>query len=670
VSGAWVLLSLLGPPVVALSAALLLRTRELHPGVGIALNTVSPGAGLAAMGRPTIEAVLGVLMAQASLLVAGSAGSPGAFLPFMAVGGLWAAVHTPFNPLNLTERALDRPRRTAPPAGPAITTVPTPAPSSGAPATPKDAGDDEPPAVYSVEVRCTECGAGVPVPVLHHMARCGFCGSDHLVVGHENTLYLTLPEQTPTEETLREALLDHYRYQHYLKLFQASVPMMQVAATDVTTSGAMVTHPEAEAAAAAAEEAVTKKADAYRAKLARQLTIDVQRRFLSPYRHGMGTLYQAGFGRRKEDQEKALRFKIGTIEASAAATSSLTLPPMGKLTYLKALRPAAACPPDERTLALDLDGSILERAFGNLDRKQLDRTISTIRLGSRFVHEVDAVVWRPWWIVRASGPRIHETLLVDSASGSVIGAAPTFDDALLGEIPTEARQAGSGLAFVPMECPTCGHEFPFDSDAVLHFCRNCHRVCRVTGKRKQEVEYSHGEGTENLVPFWLFPLKIRTSSGKLITDLAHLKDGIDGVFDQIGDNAPVRQHGLYVPAIRCINSRLMGDAFNRLFDHTVRNRFALDHERFPLDDLPRPWTVHLDEPEARSLIPLYLANAFGRRDLVKANVRQIEDWLFSAEQESPGRLVYLPIPEVVTNPFARYVGRFRGQALQQATRGV
>jgi hypothetical protein len=113
----------------------------------------------------------------------------------------------------------------------------------------------------------------------------------------------------------------------------------------------------------------------------------------------------------------------------------------------------------------------------------------------------------------------------------------------------------------------------------------------------------------------------------------------------------------------------MGQAFNRLFNRTVRERFTLIHERWPLDLRPRPWSVHLDEPEARTLAPLYLANAFDRRDLARANVNQIADWLFEARQETDGRLVYLPIPEVVTNPFRNYVGRFRGQALRKATTG-
>ena len=672
-SSAWVLIPLLGPPVAALVAHFIFASREIHPGVAIGLNTLCPGAGLAAAGRPTLESILGVLMTQASLLIAGTTGSLVTYVPFMVVGGLWASIYTPHNPLALVSGALGAASR--PTSNPPASTHGDAPHQRSSELKPSKANDnnDEPIPGYAVKVRCTECGAEVSVPILQHMAHCNFCGSDHLLVGREETLYLTLPEKTPTEKELKDALLDHYRYKYYLRLYQASVPIFQVAATEVTATGTLVTRPEADAAAAAAEAVVARKADAYRAKLARQLHLGRTRRFLSPYRHGMGTLYQAGFGRRKDDQEKVLSFKIGTIVASAAAASALKLPEMGKLTYLRALKPAADCGPDERSLTLDMDQEVLKRAFGRLDRKQLDRSISTIRLGSRFIHEVNAVVWRPWWIVEVSGPRIHETLLVDSASASVIGAAPTFEDELLTELPEPARDPGRGLHFIPMECPTCGHEFAFDGDAVLHFCHNCHRVCRVSGSRKVQVEYSRTDAIKSgfeLVPFWLFPLRIRTAGGELITDLAHFKDGIDGTLDQIGDESPMRQHGLYVPAIRCINSKLMGSAFNRLFDHTIRQRFRIEHKRYPLDVKPKPWSIHLDEPEARTVAPLYLANAFGRRDLARVKVNQVADWLFDATQETEGRLVYLPIPEVVTNPFKRYIGRFRGRALRKAMKGA
>jgi hypothetical protein len=313
----------------------------------------------------------------------------------------------------------------------------------------------------------------------------------------------------------------------------------------------------------------------------------------------------------------------------------------------------------------------LEKAFGRLDRKRLVRDMQVIRLGSRFTREVTAVVWRPWWIAEVRGPGIDETVLLDGATRSVVGPAPPFDDDQLHELPEAARNPGSGLRFVSMECPTCGHEFLFDPDAVLHFCHNCHRVCRVTEGRKRDVEYGHvptpDEPGWDLVPFWRFPLRLRTGGGELLTDLMRLKDGIDGTLDQIGDDHASRQHVFYVPASRCINPRLMATAFNRLFLYAIRYRPPKEMRRFPLDARPRPWTVSLEEGEARNLAPLYLANAFSRRDIARVNVHQVAAWLFEATQEAGGHLMYVPVPQAVTEPFRRYVGRFRDDAVRYVT---
>jgi hypothetical protein len=160
---------------------------------------------------------------------------------------------------------------------------------------------------------------------------------------------------------------------------------------------------------------------------------------------------------------------------------------------------------------------------------------------------------------------------------------------------------------------------------------------------------------------------LRTGDGELITDLMRLKDGIDGTFDQIGDDAEDRQHLFYVPAIRCINPRLMANAFNRLFLYAIRYRPPKEMKRFPLDDRPHPWTVSMDEHEARNLAPLYLANAFGRKDIARVNVNQVASWLFEATQEGTGHLMYVPVPQAVTEPFRRYVGRFRDDAVRYVT---
>ena len=65
---------------------------------------------------------------------------------------------------------------------------------------------------------------------------------------------------------------------------------------------------------------MSRKADAFRAKLSSSLHVGRPLHFLTPYRHGMGTLYQATFGRSPLDAEKLLRFDIGTVEAAVSAT--------------------------------------------------------------------------------------------------------------------------------------------------------------------------------------------------------------------------------------------------------------------------------------------------------------------------------------------------------------
>jgi Zn finger protein HypA/HybF involved in hydrogenase expression len=668
VTEAWLLLSLLGPPIAAALAAAAFRAREAGPVTVIALNAVAPGAGLAAAHRPTLEIVLGVLFAQASLLVTGGPADASFLLPIAAVGGLWASLHTPLSPIALATTNRSRRRPAAGVSGHAVSSGvrgPDEAAREGGSA---ETTIDE--VGYSMTVRCTECGADVDVPVLSHMAQCSFCGSQHLVVGHDETLYVTIPERVTGEEALRDAILDHYRYRHYLALYRRAVAPLEGGATEASESGALVSRPEVDAAVAAAEAAASRKADAYRASLADSLRVQPLQHFLAPYRHGVGTLYQVAFGRSRPDMDKRLRFAVGTIEAATLATTAMDLPRMGKLSYLRALSPAATCAPSLRTLPVDVGEDGLQRAFGDLDRKQLVRDLDVIRLGGAFSDEVSAVIWRPWWIADVEGPGIAETLLVDGAAGSVAGAPPAFDSRCLEELPAVARSPGAGLRFVPMECPTCGHEYPFDTDAVAHFCVNCHRVCVVDGDRKVEVAYSFEEirdgSGDDVVPFWCFPLRLRTGDGTVITDLAHLKDGIDGRLDQIGEQAPERRHLVLAPAFRCINSRLMASAFQRVFEHTICHPPRLVHGRYSLTERPRPWSVNLDQEEARRLLPLYLAHAFGPRDLARVRVDQVSSWLFDATQEAVGRLTFVTVPRPVTEPFRRYVGRYRSQAVRQA----
>jgi len=672
VSAAWFLFSILAPAGAATAVALTLRDRTAPDLAVVLLNALMPGAGVAAAGRPLVEVAAGVIFSAVSLLTVGGWRDIGFWLPIMAVGAAWGLVYTRFNPLTR-----ERPPSPAAPAGfggrpAAASPGSAPSPRLARPSgDPQHLGEGEEETGYAVSLRCTECGAGLDIPVLQHMARCPFCGSDHLVIGHDACLALTIPERVLGPGDLKGVILDHFRYRHYVALYQRHVAPLERRAAESSPQAALSAGPEVNPAAVAMERVISVKADAYRARLEPKLRLEDPVHFLAPYRHGMGTLFQAAFGRSASDQEKALRFAVATVEAATLATTAADLPPMGRLSYLRALRPVADYPDQTRCLPLEGNDGDLEGAFGDLDRKRLVRDLTVIRQRSILTRDVSAVVWRPWWVVGVRGPGLDETLLVDSAAGSVVGPAPLIDRSRLEPLPGEARAAGSGLRFLPMECPTCGYEFTFDVNAMLHFCANCHRVFRVEDGRKVEVEYDRTPGTasasSDIVPFWRFDLRLRTGDGTVVSDLSHLRDGIDGTLDRAGQEAEPGQHRLFVPAFRCVNSRLMVRAYSRLLAHSLTLTERLESGRFPLDEKPQPWPVGFHENEARDFAPLYLALVFDRRDLARANVHQVASWFFEASLETEGRLAYLRIPRRFTETFRAHVGRFRARALADAT---
>ena len=226
----WVIVSFLLPPLAAVLAASLLRPKNPRPEILIALNAILPGAGLAAAGQPTIEIVMGVVFAQVSLILVGGIQNLWMYAPSMVVGGCWALFHTSLSPLARSARKIEELRRRIPESDSSASRKP--APSTASLTATEDNDETVVETNYCVDVKCSECGAAVPVPVLHHMAHCSFCGSDHLVVGHEETLFVTLPERVYDANVLRESLLDHYRYRYYLNLYRRAVAPLAGRATE------------------------------------------------------------------------------------------------------------------------------------------------------------------------------------------------------------------------------------------------------------------------------------------------------------------------------------------------------------------------------------------------------------------------------------------------------
>lgn len=658
----WFLFAVLVPPLAAWLSSYFLAEDDPDPILVILANALMPGSGLAIARRSFLEVTLGVLMAQVSMVISGGP-VLGYLLPIAVISGMWGSIYTPLNPLKaqgLPPSMMNS--SSAQEISAARSTTPLMEQVGGMSRLNKnpEESDDQ---GYSVSIRCTECGAEVSVPVLHRAAQCPFCSSYHLVVGHDDVLHVAIPEHVQSDHELREKLLEYYRYRYYLKLYERHVAPLERQATVAGPQGGLAVQQDVAMAAEAAERRVSARADAWMEKLRSHFEVQQIQRFFSPYYHSMGALYQATFGRDPQSKDKKLRFALAHLETVLTAQKKIELPEMGKLSYLKALQPVEALPEDTRVLPNDIPMEIITEAHRNLKRKKIDRSIESIRVGSVFSEEVRAVVWRPWIVASVMAEGRQETFLVEGASGSVTGSGNFVNEDLLSRIDS-AREHGT-LRFQPMECPTCGYEFRYEIDAQLHFCSNCYRVFEATPQGKQEISYDHAEQVkgEELIPFWRFPLHIKTGDGKLLTDFAHFKDGIDGTLDQIGDEARTRQDFLWIPATRCINPRLTRTALSRLLLHTLRKPPRMRKGRFPLDMKVQPWPVVLKEEEARTFAPLLLTEIFSPRDIARIHVDQAENWIFNATLESRGQLSYLSIPSDLTASFRAYLGRSRVAAL-------
>jgi hypothetical protein len=542
--------------------------------------------------------------------------------------------------------------------------APTPAPSHSPLRPPSPPVEPETAQGFALELRCPTCGAAVAVPVYHRMARCQFCGCEHVVAGGDEHPVVVIPDALADEKAVKAAIVKHLRHRRYLTLYDQRVrPLVPQSrfAQDDSTHELVMFEPEATPALANAMEAeVNRAADAYAEGIAARLSIRSWRRFLSPYWHRFGTLYEAAFGRDAEGL-KRMEFAVATLEASVTANET-ALPPMGKLSYLRALRPLRGAPEAElAALPVQCGAEEIDRRAQQPDRRSSELVIRPIAVHSTFVPEVIALVYRPWHMSTAELDGEQLDLLLDGGGGTVAGEGPV----LAGEPTPLADTGGEPPKLTPSRCPECGGGLPFAPDAVLHLCRTCYRLVTMAANRWTTMAYSHQEPRPGSwqVPFWRFPLQLRTAGGEIVTDMAHLTDGIDGTYDQIGDRPQVEQ-SFFVPAFRTRVSKSGVRLYRLLWPLVQGPAHQLTGERFtPARPPERVVDVTLGAGEARAFARVYLALAFNQRDLARAQVKTVRERFLAARLEGVPDLVFLSVPEAVIAPFEGIFGRARPAAM-------
>lgn len=644
----------------------LLRRRPAppRPGAAAVVGFLSPPLVGAWFDRPFLEQALAVTAATIGYGAVLVGGDVELWVAFGLVGAAWGAGLGLFR-----ERAAlagTGPADREPARSPAGTAPPARAEAAPHLKSDTDADPEDEAFAFRLELPCPTCGAGIALPVYHRMARCDYCGSVHVVGRDDRTVHAVVPDTLGSPAAVSAALLRHFRHIHYLRRYDQLVrPLVaQADAERAEETGLEALQSGREPALVAAAEArVRREADAWAERVASHLHVRRWQRLLAPYWHGAGTLYQAGFGRDAAG-EKRMEFAVASLEASLPATAA-QLPAMGFLSYLRLLRPLQGSPESTvPALAVDCPVAHLERRLEELSQRTVDLPIQTIAHRSTLVPEVVALVYRPWHIVEGDLEGAAFRALVDGGSGRVEGEPPV--DLVLPAATVEAAEPPPAL--VPNRCPECGGELSFTPEVVAHLCRTCFRVVVLRQGRWRTLAYRRGADGEDgpLLPFWRFPLRLRTAAGRVIVDLDRLTDGIDGTLDRTGDR-PEQPGYLLVPAFRTRLSRAGVRLYRRLWQAVQASPRALRDERFSPADPPRADVVAVTLPaeEARVFARVYLALAFGTRDLARAQAARVREQFLGAELEGTPELVFLAVPSSLLEPFRTALGRARPRALSR-----
>ena len=634
-----------------------LRLRgRLRPSLPVAALTgfLAAPAVTAWFGRPLLELLAAVVVSGVSVAGLVVAKDPPVMVAFGLLGafwGLWLAFFASAGPESMAPAVADSLPGTA---------AARPAPDRPGRRPPANSDDT---VGFSIELRCPGCGAELAVPVYHRMVRCEYCASEHVVTTPPAPVVAMIPDRITTREQLQEAVLEHYRYQRYVTLYQQRVaPLLQQqrAAEAQRPEQLLLSAGRPNPLVELAEAQVRHAADRYAQRLRKGLRLQQWRRLASPYWHRFGTLYQTAFGR-DQSGEKRVELAVRTFETSLAATD-VPLPEMGKLSYLKALTPlteesAAALP----VLSLDRPLEALDARVEQLSQRNIDLPLRIIGRRSVFVPEVTARIYRPWHLVTGDVDGESFTLLVDGGAGRVAGLPPADLPATENGFALEA----SPPSLTPNRCPECGGTLVFSTEAVADLCGTCFRLLEMTGGRWRMRPYLREAFRRGqvLVPFWRFPFRLRAATGEIFRTVAHFTDGIDGTLDQIGV-VPEGEDVFFVPAFRTRVGPNGVRFYRRLWPLVQGYPHHLHSERFsPADPPGEAVEVTLPEAEARVFATVYLALAFTPRDLARAEIRRMREQFLESEMAAGADLVYLAVPGAVVEPFRALLGRFRPSAL-------
>ena len=292
-------------------------------------------------------------------------------------------------------------------------------------------------------------------------------------------------------------------------------------------------------------------------------------------------------------------------------------------------------------------GRFVPRAAADTSRRELEKWcgqnlgagFDSVAKQGRLAVTFDAIVYRPYFLVRVVLDRGDETLLFDGGFGTIAGYL-THEERnkfTVGKATDPLGTQGASfrhVAVVASKCPNCGMDPSLAEDAIVSVCGNCHAGVSPSAKGLVLVNYDREEGITPkrdvaLLPFWRFPFEVEIAGTPPITTLeayagAVFPQGVPTGFAPQGS-------WVYVPAWRLLSTEAGDRTFAELSQSLHCCNWNWTGDRIGLDSKPRFVPVSLAEEEAKHLAWASLFSTHTKSSAARLSTLLLKRTLFDAK---------------------------------------
>jgi ribosomal protein S27E len=209
---------------------------------------------------------------------------------------------------------------------------------------------------------------------------------------------------------------------------------------------------------------------------------------------------------------------------------------------------------------------VIDKAMNSLGSR-IDSSSATIEMSkTELIGEKYSVVYSPFYALTVTDGKQEVLIVVDALSQKAMKSNLKISSL------TDEAKTYQPLGFLPFKCPNCGHNFPFNTTAIVHLCHTCGRAWIEGAGRYHELFYHVLSPDDSalksavFLPFW----KLHVQISALEKQYTSLKD-FYSLFPlpRVMDEKELKEKVIYffIPAFKIKDAKVV-DKFASWLTHT------------------------------------------------------------------------------------------------------